>query len=690
MNKDVITSIDLAYKFKLNDTSEEETFLFSNIPYSIVAKAIKYWSSLHNVELTGSDDAIINLITYNIGKYANTDFLLDYILESDERVLNFLIDACKDLAREEFEKEKELDKEVYNFNEAVDNSLDSSLSVGDKVQIHLPDTIWDKKVGVLEELEDDTCVVLVEFNLDEGKKVRQEFNTKEISKISDEKLVEKLPVKRDAKGRFAGIKPSYDSSNNLTDYDRMQVKAYEILKTKHPFAVIYAYSQGAGKGKTLLNPPLIKQSQEEVDAFVNSFKRGNEGVRVVVDVFYDSQLSKIEKSLKTRGLVENLQEDTNHETNIITNYVDNLNANIYNYQIDVEFNPPLVIDIDKDVTSANDVEPKSKTYQIEIEEFPFDLNVIEEDIIDYLMTTNEIDSPEEISNDILNSIDTEDLEMFLGKKYRLDIENYIKDQTLETLEPFISSQRLKEENSQMKPTTKSLKESETTSDLRKEALAKYLNISPEQIIEVNEDNIFAVEEDTAEYLVLTDDEADIATSEDIESLMYDLGASSFTDWYSDWIIENAIIDEEDLIDGIYREELDSQLAELTDEPSDEFENKKIELLYEEGYLSDKDFEEDEDNFQPLKILLIDERELAEIEDQYISDHLADIGIWDVVEVFGGKEEFFDWLKSRDFRDLDLAKIVTQAIKLDSRGHFLASYDGVELELDDDLFGYRIN
>lgn len=690
MNKDVITSIDLAYKFKLNDTSEEETFLFSNIPYSIVAKAIKYWSSLHNVELTGSDDAIINLITYNIGKYANTDFLLDYILESDERVLNFLIDACKDLAREEFEKEKELDKEVYNFNEAVDNSLDSSLSVGDNVQIHLPDTVWDKKVGVLEELEGDTCVVLVEFNLDEGKKVRQEFNTKEISKISDEKLVEKLPVKRDAKGRFAGIKPSYDSSNSLTDYDRMQVKAYEILKAKHPFAVIYAYSQGAGKGKTLLNPPLIKQSQEEVDAFVNSFKRGNEGVRVVVDVFYDSQLSKIEKSLKTRGLVENLQEDTDHETNIITNYVDNLNANIYNYQIDVEFNPPLVIDIDKDVTSANDVEPKSKTYQIEIEEFPFDLNVIEEDIIDYLMTTNEIDSPKEISNDILNSIDTEDLEMFLGKKYRLDIENYIKDQTLETLEPFISSQRLKEENSQMKPTTKSLKESETTSDLRKEALAKYLNISPEQIIEVNEDNIFAVEEDTAEYRVLTDDEADIATSEDIKSLMYDLGASSFTDWYSDWIIENAILDEEDLIDGIYREELDSQLAELTDEPSDEFENKKIELLYEEGYLSDKDFEEDKDNFQPLKILFIYERELAEIEDQYISDHLADIGIWDVVELFGGKEEFFDWLKSRDFRDLDLAKIVTQAIKLDSRGHFLASYDGVELELDDDLFGYRIN
>ena len=690
MNKDVITSIDLAYKFKLNDTSEEETFLFSNIPYSIVAKAIKYWSSLHNVELTGSDDAIINLITYNIGKYANTDFLLDYILESDERVLNFLIDACKDLAREEFEKEKELDKEVYNFNEAVDNSLDSSLSVGDKVQIHLPDTIWDKKVGVLEELEDDTCVVLVEFNLDEGKKVRQEFNTKEISKISDEKLVEKLPVKRDAKGRFAGIKPSYDSSNSLTDYDRMQVKAYEILKTKHPFAVIYAYSQGAGKGKTLLNPPLIKQSQEEVDAFVNSFKRGNEGVRVVVDVFYDSQLSKIEKSLKTRGLVENLQEDTNHETNIITNYVDNLNANIYNYQIDVEFNPPLVIDIDKDVTSANDVEPKSKTYQIEIEEFPFDLNVIEEDIIDYLMTTNEIDSPEEISNDILNSIDTEDLEMFLGKKYRLDIENYIKNQTLETLEPIIRSKPIKKATSQMKPTTKSLKESETTSDLRKEALAKYLNISPEQIIEVNEDNIFAVEEDTAEYLVLTDDEADIETRENIESIMYDLGASSFTDWYSDWIIENAIIDEEDLIDGIYREELDSQLAELTDEPSDEFENKKIELLYEEGYLSDKDFEEDEDNFQPLKILLIDERELAEIEDQYISDHLADIGVWDVVEVFGGKEEFFDWLKSRDFRDLDLAKIVTQAIKLDSRGHFLASYDGVELELDDDLFGYRIN
>lgn len=76
------------------------------------------------------------------------------------------------------------------------------------------------------------------------------------------------------------------------EYKRAQEKAYKILKTKKPYAVIYAYSQG--DGKVILNPPLVKNSQEQVQAFVNSFSRPRQTTQVTVDVFYLTQLGRLE------------------------------------------------------------------------------------------------------------------------------------------------------------------------------------------------------------------------------------------------------------------------------------------------------------------------------------------------------------------------------------------------------------
>ena len=122
---------------------------------------------------------------------------------------------------------------------------------------------------------------------------------KEVMKDDEvvEEAVSTLGRKRDAKGRFASIKPTYDDK----DYDRVQISAYNTLKNKKPYAVIYAYIKD--KSKVLLNPPLVKNSQAEVDEFVNSFKKGKEATKVVVEVFYLSQLDKIERALKERGLI---------------------------------------------------------------------------------------------------------------------------------------------------------------------------------------------------------------------------------------------------------------------------------------------------------------------------------------------------------------------------------------------------
>jgi uncharacterized Zn finger protein (UPF0148 family) len=88
-----------------------------------------------------------------------------------------------------------------------------------------------------------------------------------------------------------------------TDYDKAQVKSYNILK-KNPkvFGVIYAFTQYGGKH--ILDRPLAKMSQSEIDDFVRSFSHGKESTKVVVDVMYQSQLNKVRAALEDRGLIE--------------------------------------------------------------------------------------------------------------------------------------------------------------------------------------------------------------------------------------------------------------------------------------------------------------------------------------------------------------------------------------------------
>ena len=131
--------------------------------------------------------------------------------------------------------------------------------------------------------------------------------------LVDESVTTLVPPKRDEKGKFKGIKPEYETNGEFDDYDRAQLSAYKLLKRKQPFAVIYAYSQG--KGKIILNPPLVKQSQEEVDQFVNSFKRGKEITRVTADVMYLSQLDNIEYSLRQRKMIEEVEDNNNDKLN---------------------------------------------------------------------------------------------------------------------------------------------------------------------------------------------------------------------------------------------------------------------------------------------------------------------------------------------------------------------------------------
>ena len=167
------------------------------------------------------------------------------------------------------------------------------------------------------------------------------------------------------------------------------------------------------------------------------------------------------------------------------------------------------------------------------------------------------------------------------------------------------------------------------------ALAEYFGIDPETINEEGE-NYFDCDE--GEFLVLTDEEADRQCKYYIEDCLDDMGLDSFTPRFQDWIVDNAIDERE--VDSFIEDEISY------------FEN-----------------EEDEDMLEYLNSL---------------NDFSSKINY--IRDLYGDTESFSDWAVDH----LDTQMITDEAIEEDGRGHFLASYDGEELELPGDFFGYRVN
>lgn len=91
-----------------------------------------------------------------------------------------------------------------------------------------------------------------------------------------------------------------------SEYDQAQVEAYKMLKENPKlFGVVYAVNFNGVRGKEILPKPEGFESQEDIQAFADSFKRSEKAqTRVVLDVFYKTQLEKIKRALEDRGLLE--------------------------------------------------------------------------------------------------------------------------------------------------------------------------------------------------------------------------------------------------------------------------------------------------------------------------------------------------------------------------------------------------
>ena len=177
-------------------------------------------------------------------------------------------------------------------------------------------------------------------------------------------------------------------------------------------------------------------------------------------------------------------------------------------------------------------------------------------------------------------------------------------------------------------------------------------------IKVLNENTFEV--DGSEYLVLTEDEREEEFKAYQESLIEDMGLDAFSGWAQDYIIDN-FVDDEWFMDAM-KEHFDFYISDIREEPADneKFENR----LQEEIFESDCENEEDYLNY------------LCDLESP-IEWFLSNFS----------QNEFNATVKEYDL--INWEDVINWVAREDGYG-CLAAYDGEELELQDDLYAYRIN
>lgn len=224
-------------------------------------------------------------------------------------------------------------------------------------------------------------------------------------------------------------------------------------------------------------------------------------------------------------------------------------------------------------------------------------------------------------------------------------------------------------------------ETKVEKDNRIEKLANYLDINEDEITPSNhDDDVFVIDSEDQEWLVCDYDEAYARALDDVKEVYDDLGLEAFTPAFQEWILENAM--NLDFLESATYEDISALVDDMDDEEvADECIDEGIveahEVYDEESDEYSPELRDDVD-FYALRQKLIDKKfETIDDYKQYWIDML-------------GEHEFFEWIKNSDFAEVDIYAVAEECISLDGIAHFIATYDGEEVELGDDLYAYRLN
>ena len=177
-------------------------------------------------------------------------------------------------------------------------------------------------------------------------------------------------------------------------------------------------------------------------------------------------------------------------------------------------------------------------------------------------------------------------------------------------------------------------------------------------IKILDKNTFEV--DGAEYLVLSEDEREEEFYNYQKNLIEDIGLDAFSGWAQDYIIDN-FVDDEWFIEAM-REHFEYYISDISEESADDekFENRLQEEILESGC-------EDEEDY--LNYLC----NLEEPIEWFLSNF--------------SQNEFNEVVKENDLINWD---DVIEWVAREDGYNCLSTYDGVEIELEDNLYAYRIN
>ena len=196
-----------------------------------------------------------------------------------------------------------------------------------------------------------------------------------------------------------------------------------------------------------------------------------------------------------------------------------------------------------------------------------------------------------------------------------------------------------------------------------------------QISHTNDDS-FYVEGDSAEYRVF--ETYAIAYDTAIEQVREDLEENP--DYFNqDWLMNWVEVD--DTIENILEEYYRSYADDIAFEDDSRYNNRLIAEMVANGLMTEEEAtSEDADDIAEDNV-----------------DNLVDLYVEENMEGDKGVEWYISNFGQDDFRDLvidnnliDISGASEDAVDTDGVAHFLSSYDGEEIELDNDVVAYRTN
>jgi hypothetical protein len=195
------------------------------------------------------------------------------------------------------------------------------------------------------------------------------------------------------------------------------------------------------------------------------------------------------------------------------------------------------------------------------------------------------------------------------------------------------------------------------------------------VVENSDSNSYTASNGDAEFLVFETE--DDARERAIERVKEDLEENP-QHFNRDWLMN--YVDAENFFTGVYDEWNESYVNDIESEDSDEYANRLIEEMVDNGIVSNEEANEEDFDAEDYKQDFINLMTKNQIEEgngglQHYIDNI-------------GEEEAFKVVVDNNLIDIESAS--ESAVDTDGVAHFLSSYDGEQIDLSNGHVAYRTN